>query len=443
MSNISGTPSGGEPSPWERLAAIPDLETDPVDPHHLAQRSVAARVGPPAAAASNSLQVPEPIDPASGARWVTPTSEAAAPLNDPRHIRVHLPADVGAAEGGSALDPGLEPEPQPVRPKRSRRSRLGWVALVLLVLGGAATAFGVYAAVLWQRIDRVDTAGTLSPASDGFVNYLVVGTDDRSGIDASDPVAGDVGLGFEGTRSDSMIVLRIGDDGNRMVSLPRDLWIDIDGLGSNKLNAALATGGPPRLIATVTQRLGIPIHRYLQVDLAGFMDVIDAVGGITVEFPRSACDPKSGLDVRQTGPVPLDRRTALQYVRSRTYTEFDAASAQGLNCAQLRAAGLGRTDPTGDIGRTERQRQVLLTTLSAAAGSRNPVRLLRVMSGLQGGLTVDDEMGIGAAFSLARSARGLDAETVSLPVAGFTASGGASALQLTAASGAVLDRFRQ
>ncbi len=70
------------------------------------------------------------------------------------------------------------------------------------------------------------------------------------------------------------------------------------------------------------------------------------------------------------------------------------------------------------------------------------MRLLRVMDGLADGMAVDDDMGFTDALSLARKASGLDSESIALPVTGFTAPGGASALQLAGGADEVLDRFR-
>jgi LCP family protein required for cell wall assembly len=384
----------------DRLATIPDLTDAPVDPERLGQSGPTGAIAP-------------------------------SPPADPRHIVV--PVD----------PPWIEPAPPAPRRRRRIRLRLRWMLLALVVLAALGAGLVAYGAVLWQDVDRIDTDGSLSAPSSGFVNYLIVGTDDRSNISAGDPAARHVGMGFTGSRSDSMILLRVGKGGNKLISLPRDLWVDIAGGQTAKLNSALGSGGPARLIETIQTELEIPVHRYLQVDLAGFMSLVDTIGGITVEFPRSACDTKSGLDVRQTGPVVLDRTEALAYVRSRTYTEFDAGPTQGMTCAQIRRAGLGTVDPTADIGRTERQRAVLLTALTKAAGSLNPFRLLSVMEGLGDGLAVDDEMSFGDAFSLARQARGLDAETLALPVTGFAAPNGASALALAPGSRDVLDLFRE
>ena len=310
---------------------------------------------------------------------------------------------------------------------------LGLFALV-------AVAMGIWSWVLWQRIDRVDTEGALSPAA-SFTNYLIVGTDSRAGVDPDLETAASIGLGVDGERSDTMVVLHVGDGGNHMVSLPRDLWVTLDSNTQNKLNAARALGGVPSLLRTIQGDPGIPVHHYLEVDIAGFLGVIEAVGEITIRFDSPACDHKSGLDVRETGLVSLDAEQALAYVRSRNYREFDAAAAVGLSCDDLRRNGIGRIVGGSDLGRTERQRAFLLAVFDRAGSSRNPVTVLRILSGLSGALKVDDTMGLGDAFGLFRSLRGLDATTHALPVVDLTVAG-QSALALGADAQTTLDLFR-
>ena len=308
---------------------------------------------------------------------------------------------------------------------------------VLVLLGAVG---GLWAWLSWERIDRVDTEGAL--ASGGpFTNYLIVGTDSREGVDPGLDTAPSIGLGIAGERSDTMVLLHVDDDGNHMVSLPRDLWVTLDSGGQNKLNAARALGGVPSLLRTVQTDPGVPIHHYLEVDIAGFLGVIEAVGNITIDFPSAACDHKSGLDVRATGPVSLDAEQALAYVRSRNYREFDAAAATGLTCAQIRSQGIGRVVGGSDLARTERQRTFLLAVFDRAGGTRNPVTALRLLSGLSGALRVDDSMGLGDAFSLFRSLRGLNATNHALPVADL-AINGVSALQLAGGAQETLDLFR-
>lgn len=97
-------------------------------------------------------------------------------------------------------------------------------------------------------------------------NYLLVGSDTREGISEDDPdfgVIGDTNV-VSGRRADTIMVLRRERDGGAaIVSLPRDLWVEIPGTGgSNRINAAY-NGGAERLVATVVETLGIPIHHYV------------------------------------------------------------------------------------------------------------------------------------------------------------------------------------
>ena len=84
-----------------------------------------------------------------------------------------------------------------------------------------------------------------------------------------------------------------------MMSIPRDLYVPIaETGGSQKINAAY-NGGPRRLVLTVQQSLGIPIHHYLEVDFVSFAKLVDSLGGITIDFPHPAFDRNSGLDVQR------------------------------------------------------------------------------------------------------------------------------------------------
>lgn len=436
-------------SAWERLRRLPDLDDAPLDEDWA---TGARRVGP------------------SDGPPVAPPADGDARSVDQRRFRVAAAGAVGAAPAAPPSRPGptpapgapVGPAPAPIplpgeapagvpprrtdteAPARTRR-RGPWIATAIAVPVLALLAMFVYALVQWNRIERVDTAGALAAGGD-FTNYLIVGTDSREGVDPDLATAPSIGLGVEGSRTDTMVVLHIGDDGNRMMSLPRDLWLPIDGGNAAKLNSATVVGGAPALIRTVQRELGIPLQRYLEVDIAGFLEVVEAVGSITIEFPRPACDPRSGLMVRQRGAIDLGPQRALAYVRSRTYTEFSAPEVRrvlgpGATCDQIIAAGLGSTDGTADIGRGDRQRRFLLAVFDEIGGTRNPVTLLQVLGGLSGGLRIDDEMGMFDALSLARKMRGGGIESVELPVVAFDP-GGTSALLPADDAGEVIDGFR-
>ena len=84
-----------------------------------------------------------------------------------------------------------------------------------------------------------------------------------------------------------MMVVHI-DPGKRtgvLVSFPRDLWVAIPGHGTDKINAAFAFGGPQLTIQTIKQDFDIPISHYLEVDFAGFRDIVNAIGSVPIYFP--------------------------------------------------------------------------------------------------------------------------------------------------------------
>ena len=84
------------------------------------------------------------------------------------------------------------------------------------------------------------------------------------------------------------------DGPNLLLSIPRDSYVTIPGHGENKINAAFAFGGPKLLVKTVEQNTGVRIDNYVEIGFAGFVDVVDAVGGITVCPETAINDPKAG-----------------------------------------------------------------------------------------------------------------------------------------------------
>jgi LCP family protein required for cell wall assembly len=283
------------------------------------------------------------------------------------------------------------------------------VIVVLLLVAPLAFAW-------WQfgRIERVDVGPVLQTAAVG-ANYLIVGSDSRETIDPDAPTAGAfLGTPVSGARADTIIVLRVGDGPARMMSIPRDLWVTYPSGGEGRINGAFADG-PGALIAAIGT-LGIPIDHYVEIDFPSFAGLVDAVGGIEIVFEAPAYDVMSGLAVDEAGTVTLNGVQALAYVRSRQYTE--------------RIDGELVTDPTGDIGRTERQRAFLSTLFGKLGATRNPLALRSAVSALAPGLRLDDTMGFIDAMGLAWSLRGPAATQVELPVYSYATTGGASVLGL-------------
>ena len=270
------------------------------------------------------------------------------------------------------------------------------VALLLVALGG-----WLYARSVYSSIEKIPLADVLSTDGAG-TNYLIVGSDSR------DPQALiDAGLNPEafedggGQRSDTMLVLRFVDGEARMLSIPRDLYVPIaETGGTSKINSAYG-GGPRRLILTIQQALGVPIHHYLEIDFVSFSGLVDALGGITIEFPNPAFDKQTGLEIPTAGSHHIDGPTSLAYVRSRHYVEV--------------VDGRERADATGDLGRVERQQRFLKAVFATMGSTYNPLSLAGAASKASDGLRVDDTLGLGDAVRLAWRLRSLDPVAVVLP----------------------------
>lgn len=339
---------------------------------------------------------------------------------DPR--RFHVPAGVSA------------PPPTPEAsspPRRPRRRRVGTVVLVALV--AATIALGVptlRAWWAWQGIERLALDDALGGTGSG-TNYLIVGTDSRADVDPTIENAALVfGDGVAGERTDTIAVLHLGGDGARLLAVPRDLFVPLDGGSPSRINAAYSRGGPAALVRTVRAALDIPIDHYLEVDFAGFLGLVDALGGVTVSFDNPAYDPKSGLDIAVAGPVRLDAADALAYVRSRDYHE-------------ILPDGSVRRDPTADLGRVQRQQRFLAAVFDELAAVRNPWRAAAIVEEVADDIRLDDRLGFIDALRLGWRLRGLDPETATLPVTPFTTASGAAVLDLrTDEAQPLLEAFR-
>jgi LCP family protein required for cell wall assembly len=270
----------------------------------------------------------------------------------------------------------------------------------------------------WQfsRIATVDVSAALAPQAGAGTNYLIVGTDSREGIDPSSPNAGAfLDEGVAGSRTDTIMVLRVGGGPTTLLSIPRDLWVTDPATGDKgRINSTFAAG--PANLITAVEQLGIPVNHYMEIDFVSFAGLVDAIGGITVEFPAPARDANSGLQVDEAGPVTLDGDQALAYVRSRYYEQL--------------VDGRWQADPTGDIGRTERQRAFLTTLLGSVADTRNPLALARIPGAVGGGMRIDDDLTYFGALRLGWALRGASPVAVTLPVTPRTTTGGAAVLEL-------------
>lgn len=310
--------------------------------------------------------------------------------------------------------------------------------MVVVALVGAGSL--AYAKRKVNQIDRYELSRIQDPTSPGFDsdqprNFLLVGADSDDGLAVDDPARagrGDVG----GIRSDTIMVVRVDPKTNdaKVLSFPRDLWVDVPGLGKNRINSSLEFGGPDKLIETIKQNFDIDINHYVQVNFAGFKSLVDEIGGVPVYFATPVKD-RSGLNVTNAGCNTLDGDGALAYVRAR-------------HLMYLNENGSWKSlDGTSDLGRISRQQDFIKRVLRGAIkkGARNPRTLANLVNTGVANITLDQGTSPGDLIALGNAFRNFDPnalQTYNLPVSG-TVKGGAQVLELEAGGAEpILAQFR-
>jgi polyisoprenyl-teichoic acid--peptidoglycan teichoic acid transferase len=286
--------------------------------------------------------------------------------------------------------------PAPGRRGRARRRWLRAAAVGMLVLATVAVAGGYgYARLRVGQVASVHVPGLVpAPPPGRPMNLLVVGSDTRQDLPRRD--RGRFGAA-PGQRGDVILLVHLVPASHRawMLSIPRDLYVPVAGTGGRaKINSALGKG-PEQLVETIKTDFGIPVSHYLLVDFDGFRAVVDAVGGVRLDFPFPVRDDdnghnNSGLLVTSPGCRHLDGQQALALARSR-YLQYRGAD------------GVWHPDPGYDLGRIGRQ-QVLLRALAAQArrrGLTDPLRADAVLAAVASHLTRDDTFSVREAVRLA------------------------------------------
>lgn len=147
-------------------------------------------------------------------------------------------------------------------------------------------------------------------------NWLIAGSDGRNGLTDQEIRSLHVGFDFGTDNSDSLMLLHIGGGRPVLVSIPRDSYVPIPGYGSNKINAALALGGPSLLVKTVEAATGLRINHYVGIGFAGLVGVVDQVGGVKICLRTALQDTDSGANFK-AGCQTMDGAQALAFVRDR------------------------------------------------------------------------------------------------------------------------------
>jgi LCP family protein required for cell wall assembly len=252
---------------------------------------------------------------------------------------------------------------------------------VLLVFGGA------WIAKFANNFNKAkDETLKLPPATNDVTNVLVLGSDKRSVIGGSEREERQF-AGGSGQRADTIILIHISPNAERAVvmSIQRDLWVDIPGHGQSKINAAYAYGGAPLMIKTVQGLTGITINHYVEVNFAGFREIVDRLGGVDIFVNRPLIDRRSGLNIPKPGCIHMDGGTALSFVRARYI------------------------DPTADLGRIQRQQLFMRTVLrkvKSAGVVLNPGKLDKVTTAIGKHFKIDNALDINQARSITNTLSG-------------------------------------
>ncbi|MFS7403400.1 LCP family protein [Carnobacterium maltaromaticum] len=261
---------------------------------------------------------------------------------------------------------------------KTKKILIALLCLFLLVIGGLGVyAFKVYRDVtnttdnIYEKVDKDEVRKepvSVDKGEDPF-SVLLLGVD-----------TGDLGRTEQG-RSDSIMVVTVNPNTNesKIVSIPRDTYTEIIGQGTtDKINHAYAFGGTSMAVNTVQNLLNIPIDYYIEVNMQGVKDLVDAVGGVDVNSPLEF--KQNGFEFTK-GPVHLDGEKALAFSRNR----YD--------------------DPTGDYGRQGRQRQVIEAVVKKAATFSTLTNYKDILNALQNNmktnLTFDNMYDIQAKYKAA------------------------------------------
>ncbi|WP_412977146.1 LCP family protein [Ornithinibacillus sp. 179-J 7C1 HS] len=249
--------------------------------------------------------------------------------------------------------------------KKKKRKWLYWVGgilLFLLLVGGG------YAWYVWDKIhDTVDTMHEpLERDKDPqrqkvinnifsdkkSINILLLGVDEREG---------DKG------RSDTMILMSLNPKTNsmKMLSIPRDTYVNIPSRGLDKINHAYAFGGVELAVQTVEEAFDLPVHFYGKVNMEGFKLGVDSLGGVTISNDMEFT--QDGI-VFEKGNLHLNGKEALAYIRMR------------------------KGDPRGDMGRNERQRAVITAAMDEAASFSSITKVGEILDILGNNVNTDLQM---------------------------------------------------
>jgi LCP family protein required for cell wall assembly len=289
--------------------------------------------------------------------------------------------------------------------KSTRAIRFFTGLSIALVAVSAIGAIGLGG--LSSQLNRTSVFGGLKNrphSASSAVNYLVVGSDTREGLTKEQQRALRVGSTktAAGKRSDTMLLVHISKKRDKavIVSIPRDTFALIPAHTNasgklvsesySKINSSFNWGGAPLLIETLENMTKLRIDHYVEVNFAGFANMVDALGGIEVCSKVAINDPKSHL-VMDAGTHILNGIEALKYVRTRDF------------------------DGMGDLGRMQRQQQFVSAVLRKATSAGvllNPIKLVSFINSAMSAVSTDENLNKDDLITLAKQMKNLSASKV-------------------------------
>ncbi len=332
--------------------------------------------------------------------------------------------EIPRVRGGNPEDP----QPPKRRWSRAQRFLLGLLGFMVLVV---FAGYG-YLAYTEGKIDRIEASeltslNTVAGGSDGIVNVLIVGVDDRSTL--PDDWEDNFGS-FAGRRTDVMILAHVvPGESIQMLSIPRDLKADIAGHGTNRINASYVLGGPNLLVETIQSETGIPIHHYVEIDFAGVGAVVNSLGGVTLDFTYPGRDTVSGFET-EAGRHTLNGEQAVAYARSRHYQILKNGEWQGTS--------------GGDISRTGRQQEILIAMFDQVTSPSAAFNLPSFLPTFADQITADEGLSLALMADLGRNALTLKTKNIdnmTLPVKNSKGTDGRAYVVPTDAAQAVINAF--
>jgi LCP family protein required for cell wall assembly len=310
-------------------------------------------------------------------------------------------------EGLTALGDEIQGTTAPRRRRKEKSTRrrrikrilgVSLVALVVIVGAGAGYAYN-----LTRGIHRVQVRGLshsfTTGKEQGTENILMVGSTDRCALTVQNPAYGLCSQGVDGVNSDVIMILHADPTTHHLalLSIPRDLFIpNARTTGPNKIDAGLFQG-LSQLTAAIEEDFGIPIQHAVSLNFDQFANIVQALGGINMQFPISVFDwgptgggvngnlpVSSGLNERAAACVHLDGTQALQVVRAR-HLRYQTPGANPDYPYSW------QPEAESDLARIRRDHEFLrvLATAVAKQGLGNPIADINLINSVKSDLTFD------------------------------------------------------